>query len=125
MSLTPDQIRAMLSPLQFTKDQELTCDEWLAELPSYLDATPAEQAGEAFRLVREHLDVCPECRDEIAVVIDARDVGEIARVLPNQSAAGDPSGDPPHVSPARPIRIVLCADAWATARRLIPAPFPW
>ncbi len=71
MSMTPEQMRALFSALQFTKDHELTCDEWLAALPGYLDATPAEQTGEAFRLVREHLDLCPECRDEIAVVIDA------------------------------------------------------
>ncbi len=71
MNMTPEQIRALMSSLQFTKDYELTCDEWLAELPGYLDATPAEQAGDAFRLVREHLDICPECREEIALVFDA------------------------------------------------------
>ena len=71
MSMTPEYMRALLSALQFAKDQELTCDEWLAELLGYLDANPAEQAGEAFRLGREHLDFCPECRDEIAVMIDA------------------------------------------------------
>ena len=71
MSLTPEQARALLAALRFTKDRELTCDEWLAELPGYLDSTPAGRSGEAFRLVREHLDLCPECREEIAVVIEA------------------------------------------------------
>ena len=71
MTLTAEQVRALLDALRVTKDRELTCDEWLAELPGYLDATPARQAGEAFRLVREHLDLCPECREEIESVIDA------------------------------------------------------
>ena len=71
MSMSLEQLQVLLSSLQFTKDHELTCDEWLAELPGYLDATPAEQSSETFRLVREHLDICPECREEIAVVMDA------------------------------------------------------
>ena len=71
MSMNPEQVQALLACLQFTKDKELTCDEWLAELPAYLDATPAEQAGESFQLVREHVDLCPECREELAAVVEA------------------------------------------------------
>lgn len=71
MSLNPEQADALLGFLRVTRDHELTCDEWLDVLPSYLDATPAEQACEDFRLVREHLALCPECREEIDIVIDA------------------------------------------------------
>lgn len=71
MNMTPEQAQALVACLQFTKDKELTCDEWLAELPAYLDATLAEQASEAFQLVREHVDLCPECREELAIVVEA------------------------------------------------------
>jgi hypothetical protein len=70
MSLNAEQIRTLFTALHFTKDHELTCDEWLAELPEYLDSTPTDQASERFRLVREHLALCPECSEELSVVID-------------------------------------------------------
>lgn len=71
MTLSREQLRALADALRYTRDLELTCDEWLAEVPGYLESAPDEQAGEAFRLVREHLQLCPECREVFEFLLTA------------------------------------------------------
>lgn len=71
MTLNVEQTRALLEALRLTRDHELSCDEWLEEISTYLEANPAERACDAFRLVREHLDLCPDCREEIKLMIKA------------------------------------------------------
>ncbi|MBX9787813.1 MAG: hypothetical protein K2Y37_02765 [Pirellulales bacterium] len=71
MTLSHEQVRTLLVSLRFTRDRELTCDEWLEDLSTYLEATPTEKLGETFQLVREHLDLCSDCREEIAMMVMA------------------------------------------------------
>lgn len=71
MTLPHDQVRALLVALRHTRDRELTCDEWLEDLSTFLEATPPEKGSDAFRLVREHLDLCPDCREEIGLMVKA------------------------------------------------------
>lgn len=71
MTLTNDQVDALLEALRHTHDHELACDEWLAVLPEFLEALPDEKASEGYRLVREHLELCPECREEMTLILTA------------------------------------------------------
>lgn len=71
MPFNRDQLRTLAEVLRYTRDHELTCDEWLAAVPAYLEAGPDERAADAFRLVREHLDLCPECREEVELLLAA------------------------------------------------------
>lgn len=71
MTLPHEQVLALLVSLRFTRDRELTCDEWLEDLSTYLEATPSEKRSDTFHLVREHLDLCPDCREEIELMIKA------------------------------------------------------
>lgn len=75
--MTHDQVLALLVSLRFTRDRELTCDEWLEDLSTYLEATPTEKLGETFRLVREHLDLCSDCREEIGMMVKSLQVQEL------------------------------------------------
>lgn len=71
MTLPHDEVRALLDSLRFTRDREMTCDEWLEDIATYLEATPPEKQSDAFRLVREHLDLCADCRAEIGMMVKA------------------------------------------------------
>lgn len=71
MSLNRDQIRTLADVLGRTREHELTCDEWLAEVPAYLEAGPNERDAAAFRFVREHLGLCPDCREEVELLLAA------------------------------------------------------
>jgi hypothetical protein len=75
MRLDHEQTRELLRALGRTRESELDCDGCLAELAAYLESAPPDRdRGEAFRLVREHLALCGECREELDLLRAA--VGE-------------------------------------------------
>ena len=72
MNITNDQIRALIYAVRCTREQELTCDECLAEVGGFAEAMlQGRQAAEAAGLTRQHLDVCGECREEFEVLLKA------------------------------------------------------
>ena len=71
MTLSYDEVRALLDSLRFTRDREMTCDEWLEDVADFLETPPSERQSDAFRLVREHLDLCADCREEIGMMVKA------------------------------------------------------
>jgi hypothetical protein len=72
MNLSDDQIHALLRLVGQTRDQELTCDECLAELGSFAELTlRGRTADEAYDLVRQHLQICGECCEEFHLLLRA------------------------------------------------------
>ena len=65
MALSKDQLKAMVGMIAGTRDDELSCDDCLGGLAQFAET---ELAGReycaAMRAVREHLDFCPECKEE-------------------------------------------------------------
>ncbi len=74
MALTPEQVGRLLKMIRQTQDVELTCPECLAELDKYvqrtLDGIPIDGALDR---VREHLEACPFCDDELKLVLATLD----------------------------------------------------
>jgi len=55
----------LLQKLQQTEEIELTCDEVFAMLDEYTEmAIKGEDVASLMPLVRQHLVMCPDCRDE-------------------------------------------------------------
>ena len=72
MALSPEQAKALIEMVTVTRDQELTCDECLAEIAAFvevqLSGTPLSDALQA---VQDHLDMCHDCTDEYHVLRQA------------------------------------------------------
>jgi hypothetical protein len=71
MALNPTQIAGLLKMIRQTREVELSCPECLDELDKYaqstLDSTPIEGV---LRRVREHLDACSCCNDQLNLVLE-------------------------------------------------------
>ena len=71
MALNRDQVERLLSMIQKTRDEEMTCPECLDELGWYVqsgfDGTPIE--GTLAR-VREHLEACRCCSTQFNLVLE-------------------------------------------------------
>ena len=71
MALSSEQIESLLTMLRNTRDLELTCPECLAELDRYAQRTlDAQPLDEILHRVRQHLEACPPCEDELKLVLD-------------------------------------------------------
>ena len=72
MNLSDDQIRALLQAVGRTRDQELNCDECLAEVGGFAELTlKGRPVEDAYDLVQQHLQICDECREEFALLLKA------------------------------------------------------
>ena len=55
----------LLHKLQHTQDAELTCDEVFALLDEYTEmALDGKDVAGLMPLAKQHLDMCPDCREE-------------------------------------------------------------
>ncbi|WP_437993376.1 hypothetical protein [Sorangium sp. So ce145] len=65
-SLSQEEIRDLARVVLATKPDELICDEWLEHAPRYAELV-AEGAPvpEALVEAAQHLDLCPECAEEL------------------------------------------------------------
>jgi hypothetical protein len=60
-----DATAMLLQTLQLTSEVELTCDEVFAVLGEYTEkAMKGEDVASVMPLVKQHLDMCPDCREE-------------------------------------------------------------
>ena len=67
LNKTPPADRAlkMLRKLENTQDVELSCDEVFDLLDVYAEmALRGEDVSESLPLVKHHLEMCPDCREE-------------------------------------------------------------
>ena len=72
MALSPEQAKALIEMVTGTRDEEMTCDECLAEIAEFVEVqligTPLSDALQA---VQDHLDRCHDCTDEYHVLRQA------------------------------------------------------
>ncbi|MPZ21416.1 MAG: hypothetical protein GEV06_26510 [Luteitalea sp.] len=70
--LTLKNARDLCEALLATRDVEIGCDDCLMQVASYCETELAgKEIPEALRLVREHLEICAECREECQALLSA------------------------------------------------------
>lgn len=67
----PDKVvRRLISRLENTREDELSCDEVFALVDVYAEASKRGEAVEKLMpLLRHHLDMCQECKEEYEALI--------------------------------------------------------
>lgn len=64
-----EMMQKMLTMLSNTQDTELSCDEVYALLDQFTElAAHGEDVAQLMPLVKQHLDMCPDCQDEYKVL---------------------------------------------------------
>ena len=72
MALRPDQVQALIAKVMDTRDQEMTCDECMADLAAFVEAqVTGKSLSAAWQAVHEHLERCHACADEYHVLRQA------------------------------------------------------
>ena len=72
MKLSSETIRKMMNSVKSTREQELDCGHCYDELDRFIELKLAgKKASEAMPLVQEHLDICPACKEEYEVLLEA------------------------------------------------------
>ena len=70
MAMSSDQAKEMLRMIVNTQDEELSCDEVFELLDVYAErAAHAEDVAGTFPLIKHHLDMCPDCREEFEALM--------------------------------------------------------
>ena len=64
-----NQLERLLRLIARTEDEELSCSACFELLPQYVDLEVAGDAPDS-PLFRQHLEQCPVCRDEYAILRD-------------------------------------------------------
>lgn len=73
----PAAMQAMLEQLARTQPQELSCDEVYEVLDSFAErAHRGEDAAALMPLVQHHLELCPDCREELAALLRSLEATE-------------------------------------------------
>jgi predicted component of type VI protein secretion system len=64
-----EMMQKMFGMLSNTRDKELTCDEVFALLDQFAElAAQGEDVAQLMPLVKQHLDMCEDCREEYKVL---------------------------------------------------------
>jgi len=64
-----EKMQKMLKMLSNTRDVELSCDDVFAVLDQFTElAAQGEDVAKLMPLIKQHLDMCPDCRDEYKVL---------------------------------------------------------
>ena len=70
-SLSNEAVRGFLRVLEQVREEELSCIEIHAKLDEYVELEiKKEDAPHIMPLIREHLDLCPECWEEYEALLD-------------------------------------------------------
>lgn len=68
--LSTEAVLGFLRVLETEDKEEITCDELYAKLDQYVEReVDQKDAAKIMPLMREHLDVCPECCDEYEALL--------------------------------------------------------
>jgi len=72
MSLDPSQLKSLARAILATRDDEIGCAECFRQLDRFVDLQLAgRSAAEAMPLVEQHLERCPDCREEYEALLAA------------------------------------------------------
>lgn len=67
--LDANQVKLLLRVLTQTQDEEMTCDDCLPYLATLVEHDLAgKPRPEALKLVEDHLEICPECVEELEAI---------------------------------------------------------
>jgi len=70
-------VLGFLRVLETVDTEEITCDELYGKLDQYVELeVDKKDAARIMPLMREHLDVCPECCEEYEVLLHVVEVTE-------------------------------------------------
>lgn len=65
-----DEMVKTLQSLAMTRDHEISCDDVFAVLDEFVEAVKRGENVLLFMpLVRQHLDMCPDCREEYETLL--------------------------------------------------------
>ena len=65
-----EAVLGFLRVLEEVRTEELTCDEIYSKLDEYVDRQANKHdAAQLMPLIREHLDICPECCEEYEALL--------------------------------------------------------
>ena len=71
MKLEPAVLKRMVRDVLTTRPDEIGCDECFEQLDRFVEVTLAgKNAAEAMPLVHDHLQRCPDCREEFEALLD-------------------------------------------------------
>lgn len=69
--MTPDQFKQLVLDVARTKQVELGCNSTFELLDEYADLVAGGQnAEESLPLVKHHIEMCPDCRDEYETLLE-------------------------------------------------------
>lgn len=72
IELTDQDIRALAAGVASTRPVEIGCDDCLDQVASYAESQlQGLPTSVALRLVEEHLELCPDCREEFESLAEA------------------------------------------------------
>ncbi len=72
MKLDQPVLKKIARAVAQTRSEEIGCDACFEEMDRFAEMTLAgKSAAEALPLVREHLERCPDCREEFEALLDA------------------------------------------------------
>jgi hypothetical protein len=72
MALRPEQAKALIEMVMGTRDQEMTCDECVADLAAFVEVQlTGKPLSAALQAVHAHLEQCHDCADEYRILRQA------------------------------------------------------
>ena len=78
MVFTQDHLVELMQRLETTMENVYSCDEAFALLDEYVEMVAnKEEAEQLMPLVKNHLDLCPDCRDEFEVLLHILETADL------------------------------------------------
>ena len=69
--LPNEAVLGFLRVLENVREEEVPCDEIYRKLDEYVEREVSQKdAAQLMPLIREHLDICPECCDEYEALLN-------------------------------------------------------
>ena len=69
--LSNEAVVKFLHVLESVREEEASCDEIYAKIDEYVEQeVDKKDAAQLMPLIREHLDLCPECCEEYEALLD-------------------------------------------------------
>jgi len=66
-----ETVLGFLRVLETAENEEISCDELFVKLDEYVEREVGQKdAAQLMPVVREHLDICPECCEEYEALLD-------------------------------------------------------
>ncbi|MCA9918069.1 MAG: zf-HC2 domain-containing protein [Anaerolineales bacterium] len=69
-NMNQDHLVDLMQRLEYTMENAYSCEEAFALLDEYVELVAShEEARRLMPLVQNHLDMCPDCRDEFEILL--------------------------------------------------------